>query len=428
MTALEKKLLLLFALFLAVQAGGNLAKYAFEMHEGGGAFGGDFMSFWRAARLARAGDIAAIYNPDAWRAILAVGKSHELAWFAYPPFALLGLWPLGKMTYGAAVLVWSLAPLPAYFALSWLLAKRSGLGRDRTAAPAATASLLPAYAVLSALTLPVLSANLFSGQTGAIVAILFLGVACSWPNRPIILGICIGLLAIKPQMGLLLPFALAAAGQWRAIAAAAAMISVLIVASTLWLGVGIWSDYLRMTELFGQFIGHGYAGLRQLALGPYISLQGAGTPAVLAGLLQAVISLAVLAAIVRVFWRRGPEPADGDDGKRDLRLGLLAAGTLLATPYSLSYDTPMLVLAVIPLIARSWREGWAGPELVAVTALMVLPYATPLLVNAHVPVGPCALLLAFWALYRRYQREGAAPASMSESREPVAANAPILTS
>src|SRR5688500_2921624 len=103
MSALQKKLLLLFALLLATQTGANLVKYAFEL-QAGGRFGGDFISFWQAAHRARAGDIAAIYNPDAWRSVLAAGKPRELSWFVYPPFALLGLWPLGSLTYGAAVL------------------------------------------------------------------------------------------------------------------------------------------------------------------------------------------------------------------------------------------------------------------------------------------------------------------------------------
>jgi hypothetical protein len=102
---------------------------------------------------------------------------------------------------------------------------------------------------------------------------------------------------------------------------------------------------------------------------------------------------------VRVFWR------GRDDGRLDLRLGALATGALLATPYSLSYDTPMLALAILPLLARAWRRGWDGLELAAVTALLVSPFVTPLAMKAHLPFGPAALLLAFGALYRRHRLE-----------------------
>jgi alpha-1,2-mannosyltransferase len=91
-------------------------------------------------------------------------------------------------------------------------------------------------------------------------------------------------------------------------------------------------------------------------------------------------------------------------------LALLAAGTLLTTPYSLSYDTPLLMLSVIPLLARSWRDGWDGIELVSVTALLIMPYAQPAAVGSHVPFAFLALLLWFGVLYRRFQKETPAPA------------------
>jgi alpha-1,2-mannosyltransferase len=410
MTALPKKLLLLFAGFLALQTGVNLTRYFSELPKGG-RFGGDFVCLWLAAQRARLGDIAAIYNPDAWASALAAGAPHDIFWFVYPPFALLGLWPMGRLSYNEAVAWWSLAPLPFYFALVWVLAKRSGLGGQADPATRNLASRTLGFAVLGGFVLPFLSANLFSGQTGTCIAVFFLAAAYFWRDRPILAGICIGIMAVKPQLGLLLPFALAAAGQWRTIAGAAATIAALAAAATLWLGIAIWNDYARILALFGGLVGRGYAGIRQLAVGPYVSIQSAGAPVLLAVLLQAVIGLTVLAVILRVFWRAGAGRTDRnhEDGRLDLRLGLLAAGALLATPYSLSYDTPMLVLAIIPLLARAWRTGWDSVELASIVSLLLLPYVQPLLAGYHIPFSLCALLLTFYALYRRYRQEERAP-------------------
>jgi alpha-1,2-mannosyltransferase len=399
MSATQRQLMLLFALLLVAQTGLSLAKYAAEL-QAGDRFGGDFISFWQAAQRIRAGDLISIYDPAHWRGVLAAGKPQLLAWFVYPPFALFGLWPLGHLTYGQAVAWWSLIPLPVYAALSCLLARRSGLNQ------------ISALAVLLALTLPFLSANLLTGQTGTFIAALLLGMACCWRDRPIVAGICIGLVAVKPQMGLLIPFALAAAGQWRAFAAAAFTVLALITASLLWLGSAIWADYLAMTQLFGAFISAGYAGVRQLALGPYVSLDAAGAPASLATLVQAAISLAVAAAVTRAFWQ-GRQAQD--DGRLDLRLALLATGILLATPYALSYDTPVLVLVIIPLLARAWRTGWDGLELAAVAALVVVPFAQATFIKAHIPFGACALTLTFCALYRRYNLASPAAAPICEA-------------
>ena len=68
MSALQKKLVLGFALVLALQTCLNLALYFSQVH--GGHFGGDFVSFWNAARHARQGDIPAIYDVGRWRAFL----------------------------------------------------------------------------------------------------------------------------------------------------------------------------------------------------------------------------------------------------------------------------------------------------------------------------------------------------------------------
>jgi len=416
MRPLQKTLLMFCALCLATQAGTNLIKYFHELSDDT-RFGGDFVGFWNAAHRVRHGDIAAIYDPDKWHNILSnTTGSVSLSWFVYPPFTLFGLWPLGDATYNEAVVAWSLVPLAFYFALIVLLAKRSGLGVDANPACENSWSRGQAYAVLVAFSLPFLSANLFSGQTGTL-AVFFLGAAYFWPMRPVLAGICIGLLAIKPQMGLLMPFALLASGQWRIVAAAATTVLSLIVLSTIWLGAAIWTDYLRMSLLLSYFIGGGHGQVGQLALGPYVSLQGAAMPATLAGSFQAVVSLAVLITITQVFWRwkangqdlqkqdLEKEDLEKEDGRLDLRLGLLAAGSLLATPYSWSYDTPLLMLSIIPLLARSWRDGWDGIELMSVTALLMSPYAQLLAVDWHVPFAFLALLLWFGVLYRRFLKE-----------------------
>jgi hypothetical protein len=93
----------------------------------------------------------------------------------------------------------------------------------------------------------------------------------------------------------------------------------------------------------------------------------------------------------------------------DLRLGVLATGILLATPYSLSYDTPLLMLAVVPLLARIWCKGWTGMELAAFFLLIVLPFTQPLLFKSHIPFGLVAVSVSFWVLFQCYRHEPTKP-------------------
>jgi alpha-1,2-mannosyltransferase len=390
MSRLQKKLLIAFALIFVLQTALFLIKYLLEVQ--GGRFGGDFICFWQAAQRVRHGDLAAIYDPDGWRRVLE-SQPKLITWMPYPPFALALLWPMGDLSYNAAVTWWSLAPLPFYAGLVALMIRRLE-----------PKAWIPLAAATCAFALPFLSVNLFTGQIGAIVAVLFLAAAYFWSDRPVLAGVCIGLLAIKPQMGILIPFALLAAGQWRTIWAAALTITALVAGSVLWLGAGVWSDYGRLTQLFGRLMAGGYNGIKQLALGPYVAFRAAGVPAEIAIPLQAVISLAVMAAILHVFWRgRGRKGRTVENAS--LRMALLATGTLLATPYTLAYDTPLLVVVLIPLLARVWRKGWDAASLAAVSGLILFPYAPSNLSGVQVPFGVAALAIAFAVLYRRSCKE-----------------------
>ena len=57
----------------------------------------------------------------------------------------------------------------------------------------------------------------------------------------------IGLLAYKPQFGLLIPLVLIASGRWRAFFAAAATVALLALAVTLAFGIEVWTAFLAST-------------------------------------------------------------------------------------------------------------------------------------------------------------------------------------
>ena len=74
------------------------------------------------------------------------------------------------------------------------------------------------------------------------------GALLQLDRRPIVAGILIGLLAYKPQFGLLIPLVLIAGGHWRAFAAAAATVAVLALAVTFAFGVDVWTAFLASTH------------------------------------------------------------------------------------------------------------------------------------------------------------------------------------
>jgi len=128
-------------------------------------------------------------------------KELVFAWH-YPPTFLLAVLPLGLLAYPAALGVFTLAGAGLWAALVRRVAA------DRRAwivAAAAPAGLI----------------NLLDGQNGFLTAALAGFALLLLARRPVLAGVLIGLLAIKPHLAVLFPLALLADRQWRAIAAAA---------------------------------------------------------------------------------------------------------------------------------------------------------------------------------------------------------------
>jgi alpha-1,2-mannosyltransferase len=104
--------------------------------------GTDFVSFWTAARLVRAGDIAAPYRPATHEASeQAAFPTATVRYYAffYPPVALPLFLPLAALPYLVALVVWlagtglaALACLRCLLPQPWALL-RQGCHPDRTA-------------------------------------------------------------------------------------------------------------------------------------------------------------------------------------------------------------------------------------------------------------------------------------------------------
>ncbi len=177
--------------------------------------GYDFIAFWSAARLAVEGHPADVYN---WTAIAAAHRiavpalGGKVFLWHYPPTYLLMVWPLGLMAYVVALVAFLVATVAL-----WAGLVRS-LFADRRAWVVAAA--MPAGII-----------NLVHGQNGFLTAALAGFALLALDPLPIVAGVLIGLLAIKPHLAVLFPVALVAAGRWRAFVSAAATTIVFVGAS-----------------------------------------------------------------------------------------------------------------------------------------------------------------------------------------------------
>ena len=169
------------------------------------------------------------------------GEATQFYGWHYPPYFLFVAAALAWMPYGLALFVWQAITLGLY-----LLAIRAIL---KAFAPqgGATASADPLWLVL-ALAFPAVLINVGHGHNGFLTAALLGGGLVILDRRPLIAGILFGLMAYKPQFGLMIPIALAAGGYWRSFAAAAATAVLLTLVTTLVFGVQVWHAFLVGAE------------------------------------------------------------------------------------------------------------------------------------------------------------------------------------
>lgn len=307
----------------------------------------DFVSFWAAGRLALDGFPAQAFDWDILKRIevtkLGQDFSGDFPWHYPPPFLFVAS-VLALLPYSVAHLGWILASIVPYLAVV-----RAIVGHN--------------FGVLLALAAPFVSINALVGQTGFLTAALIGGTLYLIPIRPVLAGICLGLLTYKPQYGLLFPLVLIADGQWRVFVSATVTAIAMFALSWLAFGSESWLAFFQwMTKSSQAILTEGKATWWKLQ-SVYSMVRYFGGPEQLAWAFQFVLT-AVLAVGLALMWRsRVPYT---------LKAAALATGTLLATPYVAIYDMVVLAIPVAFLVRIGLRTGFYSYELPALGGVLVL--------------------------------------------------------
>jgi hypothetical protein len=347
--------------------------------------GTDFSDVYAAGVAALKGDATAPFDIlRQWRQEQAIfGQATPLYGWHYPPFFLLVAAPLARLPYPAALAVWQLSTLALYLWALAALIRKSAMPQwvqDRHWVPLA-------------LGFTAVFVNLTHGHNGFLTTALFAGALSQLGTRPVLAGVMFGLLAYKPQFGVMIPLALAAGGYWRSVTAAAVTILVLALAVTLLFGAGIWTAFLASTHFTRTVIlEDGNTGFEKIQT-LFSQVRLLGGPVALAYAAQAALFLVAAFVLVRL-WRR---PASfGDRG------AALCLATLLATPYSLDYDLMLLAPALVLAAAEGKKRGFRPFELSLLTLLWLLPVAARnLAAVTHILLAPFAILALLLLIGRR---------------------------
>lgn len=321
-------------------------------------FFNDSAAQWSFARFAMEHGAAGLYDAarlDGFQRALYPALRQSFP-FPYPPHYLFFVAPLAWLDGPWVWPVWSAAGL-------LLFVMAAGRSWER-----AVLALAPACVV-----------GVAYGQNGLLVGALLVGAVRVLPRSQLWAGVLFGLATIKPQLGLLVPVALVAAGQWRAIGAAWVTVMAAVVASGLVFGWGAWGGFVDSLSGHAAAIDAAVNPRHKATVAAVLEQFGVGRG--LGYAVQGVVALGV-AGLVWGVWRRGVTEAAG--------AVLLVAG-FLATPYAFQYDLPAVAAAGVMLA----RGALPWPAVVGVGMGMGFPLVAAMTSRFFwvAPVGLVALLV-----------------------------------
>lgn len=353
----------------------------------------DFSTGWVSGVQALHGEVASLYDPAEFlkiqTALLGAQKFFYPNW-PYPPTFSLIMAPFALLPYFWSFVTWISITLLGCIVVVYSIVRRS------PAIPLVLASPFTLW-------------NILAGQNGFLTAALLGASLLFLERQPVLAGVFMGLLTYKPQFGILLPVALTAAKQWRAVASAVATAALFTGVSMAAFGVSAWGAF--PTGVFQQF-------------GVVFEAEGLPDSAATWGYLQTVYGvirylhgglalawvgqgiIALCAAIIVWFVWHSPT-------RYALKAAVLSALALLASPYAFAYDMAAVAIPIAFLARDQMRCGMLRGEQTVLLGLFCATLA--LLVIFRDPpdgipfgslpgMGPAILIVLGIVILRRISR------------------------
>jgi hypothetical protein len=334
------------------------------------AVGRDFLNLWMYGRAAGSADPGRFYDLAAYHSAIRdlLGMEFSGQNWSYPPSIMLLAAPFGQLGYLAALACWTLTGVAVFIAVG-----RKHVSDWRILIPV---MLSPAALFC-----------LISGQSSFLAAAMMMAIFAMLDRKPYAAGILIGLLSIKPQLGILFPFMLMASGRWRVFITAAATAVALVAITAALFGEQVWIDFVaKGLPVQGLVLSDPDRIATPFFPTVFMNLRGLDLGAAAAMSVQAAFAVFAVVAVICAFrFRTHADPA--------LMMALFLACSVAASPYLLAYDLLPLTFAAVALLAGGGLDP-PGRRLVQ------LVYWTPALQLAlgtyHLP-GPALIAPAFAA-------------------------------
>jgi hypothetical protein len=311
----------------------------------------DFLPIWSASFLVQQGQavdayhLAVLTDVEMTAAPYFRTMGSILPWL-YPPNTLLIMSPLALLPFPAAAVTFIAGTLA-------LFAK-------------AIHSIVPRWqTVLVTLAFPGVALVAVTGQNGMLTAALAASGLLALRRRPVIAGICFGLLCMKPHLVLLFPFALLCSRSWRALLAFTLTAASTLALAALLFGPATFAAFLHNAGMAAGFVESGRAAMTRVPTA-FALAQLAHAPSALAWAAQG-ISASLAIAAVWYAWHGASAYA--------LRAATVVCASLLVSPYLYDYDLAWYGVLIAWYCRYGMCHGWQRGEREWLVVLWLAPLA-----------------------------------------------------
>lgn len=350
-------------------------------------FGSDFGVFWGASYLGLQGHAADAYEISSLFEALKIANPALLEpkswhyWF-YPPTFHLAILPLATLPFLASYVFFVLATFACYMVVLRRIVHGCGI-----------------WLLVLGFSPTILA--IYNGQNAFLTAALAGFGLTLLERRPVVAGVCIGLLVIKPHLAILFPLALLCARAWITMLTATITALSFTVASVFVLGVDTVPAFFDNLGAARELASTGSLPLSKMPT-VFAAARLLGANSWLANGLH--VTVALLGALAVVFAWCNSLPLY-------LRASVLVVASLLISPHMFDYDLTWLALPIAWLGANGLKCGWhkGGRE------LLVIVWVSPIVCGGlakifNLQLWPlvCVLLIVYLLLCARYVKKGEA--------------------
>ncbi len=310
--------------------------------------GYDFITFWSAGYLALEGMPEAAFIRERIVEIqqFAVPGNNAVFLWHYPPTFMLLTTVLAAIPYVTSYFLFIGGGFLFYvYSLKRLFQHR--------------------YALLLIVAYPAVYLTMVHGQNSLLSAGLLACAIFCFRTKPVMAGVFIGLLAFKPQLGVLIPLVLIVSQQWKVFWSAVLTTCLFVGLSLIVFGWELWSVFFQNMSVVKSLMGQGLL-LSEKMPSLYVTLKMSGLTDDLSYAVHWVMASGVVGTLIWLWYRSGPTA---------MAFAALIPAALLILPYLFDYEMTLLAIPIALLAMDIAQKGGVLWE----KTILVCGFVTPLI-------------------------------------------------